>query len=93
MKRMLIVAVLTGAITLAAAPFARAADGYRIAWWTVDGGGGTLSGPGFVMQSTAGQPDAGTAAGGPFVLRSGYWDAAALPTQYFPFTTLRAPGE
>jgi len=35
--------------------------GYTLDWWTVDGGGGTVSGDGYTLVGTAGQPDAGAA--------------------------------
>ena len=37
---------------------------FEISWYTVDGGGGTSTGSGFVLSGTAGQPDAGDLAGG-----------------------------
>ena len=46
---------------------------FEISWYTVDGGGGTSTGSGFVLSGTAGQPDAGDLAGGGFTLRGGYW--------------------
>ena len=48
---------------------------YEIAWRTVDGGGsmGVAGGP-YVLDSTAGQPDAGApASGGPYALSGGFW--------------------
>ncbi len=54
-----------------------AAGDYDLTWFTVDGGGGTSTGGGFVLTGTAGQPDAGELAGGDFVLRGGFWQPAA----------------
>lgn len=51
---------------------------FEIDWYTVDGGGGTSSGGGFVLEGTIGQPDAGTMSGGTFELTGGFW-AAATP--------------
>jgi len=49
---------------------------FEISWYTVDGGGGTSTGSGFVLSGTAGQPDAGDLAGGGFTLRGGFWQPA-----------------
>ena len=40
---------------------------------TIDGGGGTSSGGGYVLRATIGQPDAGVASNGAFVLAGGFW--------------------
>jgi hypothetical protein len=42
---------------------------------TVDGGGGSSSGEGFILTGTVGQPDAGTqtASGGEYALAGGFW--------------------
>ncbi len=55
---------------------------FEISWFTVDGGGGTSTGGGFVLSGTAGQPDAGDLAGGGFTLRGGFWQpgCGACPT-------------
>ena len=45
--------------------------------WTVDGGGGTSTGGGFVLRGTIGQPDAGTHSGGGFEMRGGFRQAPA----------------
>ena len=46
---------------------------YAIDWYTVDGGGGTSSGGNFTLSGTIGQPDAGSMAGGDYVLDGGFW--------------------
>lgn len=47
--------LLAGVVGLAAAQ-----SGYRVDWWTVDGGGGRLeSASGYALLGTVGQPDAG----------------------------------
>ena len=50
-------------------------------WWTVNGGGGTsVSTDGtFALSGTAGQPDAGSMAGGNFFLQGGFWNSALGP--------------
>ena len=71
---------------------ALAAGSYDLSWWTVDGGGGTSSGQGYTLNSTLGQPDAGTlASGGGYTLAGGFWHggvAASPETQvYLPLLT------
>lgn len=53
--------------------------------WTIDSGGGYLSGGGWVLQGTVGQPDAGTATAGGIGLRAGFWfgNAAAPDDELF----------
>jgi hypothetical protein len=46
---------------------------YSIPWHTVDGGGGASAGGGYSLKGTIGQPDAGTLAGGNFVVEGGFW--------------------
>ncbi len=56
--------------------FAAGADGgFDLSWHTIDGGGGTSTGGGFVLRSSIGQPDAGTLSGGGFELRGGFRQA------------------
>lgn len=44
-----------------------------ISWYSLDGGGGEISGGGFTLGGTIGQPDAGTMSGGGFLLTGGFW--------------------
>jgi hypothetical protein len=62
------------ALVHAAAGAARAQ--ISIAWWTIDGGGGTSSGGAFTLSGTIGQPDAGTLANGVLECDGGYWSVA-----------------
>lgn len=64
---------------------ALAADGYQINWWTVDGGGGrSQSAEGqYTLVGTIGQPDAGSAAGGEYTLKGGFWQAIGAAIQEF----------
>ncbi len=48
---------------------------FDLSWYTIDGGGGTSTGDGFVLRGTIGQPDAGTLSGGDFELRGGFRQA------------------
>ena len=46
-------------------------------WYTIDGGGGTLSGGSFTISGTIGQADAGAPAkGGNFRMAGGYWQSS-----------------
>jgi hypothetical protein len=59
---------------------AQTGNGYDLTWWTVDGGGGTVSngGSGYTLMGVAGQPDAGPAlTGGGYTLVGGFWPGAA----------------
>jgi len=51
--------------------------GYSVAWWTVDGGGGTSTGSNYTVSGTIGQFDAGTTtmSGGNFTVSGGFWSA------------------
>jgi hypothetical protein len=52
----------------------RADDGYELAWFTVDGGGGRSSGGAYALSGTIGQFDAGAqVAGGEYSLVGGFW--------------------
>ena len=66
----LVVAVLLGSTAIAAT------QAYDLDWWTVDGGGGALSGGVYSLGATIGQPDAGSLSGGDFTLAGGYWSEA-----------------
>ena len=61
---------------LLAIPFCLSAQTYKIDWYTIDGGGGTSSGGAYSLSGTIGQPDAGTLAGGSYLLAGGFWGGA-----------------
>jgi hypothetical protein len=63
-------AVAAIALMVMPATAAQAAD---IAAWTIDGGGGALSGGAWSLTGTIGQPDAGAMAGGAYTLSGGFW--------------------
>lgn len=73
---LLLIALLT-AFTIAGAPHT-----LELSWFTVDGGGNgqdcfsNLSG--LRLCGTAGQPDAGAAQAGTFILNSGFWVGGRL---------------
>ena len=85
MKRATLLLVLVALLALVSVASAQSGDtvasteqaGYEISWYTVDGGGATLStGGGYTLGGTAGQPDAGVLAGGGYVLAGGFWGGA-----------------
>lgn len=53
------------------------AQTYSIDWFSIDGGGGTSSGGGYVLSGTVGQPDAGRMSGGSYSLEGGFWSILA----------------
>ncbi|NOZ72178.1 MAG: hypothetical protein GXP38_09735 [Chloroflexi bacterium] len=61
--------------------YAQSAGGYDLSWWSIDGGGDQVSAGGYVLASTAGQPDASTplTAGG-YSLTGGFWSGGAAST-------------
>jgi hypothetical protein len=74
-----LVAVLFTSLAFADGP------GYDLSWSTVDGGGGTLTGGGYTLMGTAGQPDAGPALeGGSYSLVGGFWGGVAQYDVYVP---------
>ena len=68
--------VVAVALPLAAAAFAPGARAqFDMAWSTVDGGGGAMSGGnGLSLEGTVGQADAGFASGNGFEMWGGYWE-------------------
>ena len=59
---------------------AQAGGSYNLTWNTFDGGGRTFSTGGvYVLGGSAGQPDAGVAAGGSYGLFGGFWNNGSAP--------------
>jgi hypothetical protein len=52
---------------------------YSIPRWTVDGGGGAVSGGVFELRATLGQPDVGSASGGVYAVNGGFWASQSAP--------------
>lgn len=52
------------------------ANGYALPWWTVDGGGASSTGPGYILSGTIGQADAGALQGPGYRLAGGFWSPA-----------------
>jgi len=73
---------------------ALALSGYDLSWWTVDGGGGTVSGGSYTLAGAIGQPDVGILAGGDYTLGGGFWRggvAAAGYKVYLPMILRQYP--
>lgn len=49
---------------------------YDLAWWTVDGGGGTSRGGVYTLTGTVGQPDAKVMTSNGYTLVGGFWSGA-----------------
>ena len=104
-RRVLLLAALAAGLVCLFRPAARlragdapagdvpaAGVGYALDWWTVDGGGGALSGGAYTLMGTAGQPDAGPVLeGGGYALVGGFWNAAAECRVYLPLVLLDGP--
>jgi hypothetical protein len=58
-------------------------EAYDLSWWSVDGGGETLSSGGsYTLGSSLGAPDAGAAAGKSFGLGGGFWGGGEVTERY-----------
>ncbi len=74
--------VLATLVLLLAGSTVVALSGYGLSWWTVDGGGGTVSGGPYTLAATIGQPDTGILTGGSYTLGGGFWGAGVAAVQY-----------
>ena len=78
-KRLILVVALLGLLLVLSSTLAHAEDGYEVSWWTVDGGGQSVSGEGrYTLGGTAGQCDAGILEGGQYALVGGFWSGAKV---------------
>jgi len=91
-KRIALILILA-LVLLAATSVLTAAqvDGYDLAWWTVDAGGGQSIAPGYTLDGTIGQPDAGPSlADSTYTLSGGYWGSVTPGEQvYLPLLRKR----
>lgn len=72
---------LAAALLLAGTVRAQTGGGYDLTWWTVDSGGGTVSGGGYALMGTVGQADASAAlSGGGYTLMGGFWPGGSTPS-------------
>jgi len=73
------IAKITSLLLAALLAFSGSTAGYSIPWWTVDGGGALAAGGDYTLDSSLGQPDAGAARGGEYMLSGGFWIPARSP--------------
>jgi hypothetical protein len=63
-----------GLVWVSSGVMAQTGGDYDLSWWTVDGGGGTLTNDGiYTLSGTAGQPDAAVWLNGAYTLGGGFW--------------------
>jgi hypothetical protein len=63
---------------------------YDLSWFTIDGGGGTVSGEGYALAGIAGQPEPGAALrGGGYTLVGGFWEGAMTENRIYLPLVLR----
>src|SRR5512138_3298270 len=63
---------------------------FDVDWFTVDGGGGTLSGGNYGIRGTIGQPDAVYMTGGQYAIVGGFWALQFTPR---PVMSIRVEGQ
>jgi hypothetical protein len=74
-------------LSIASMVLAQTTDGYDLSWYTIDGGGGILSGGGYVLNATTGQSDAGQLTGSGYTLKGGFWSLPMPGYVYLPIVT------
>ena len=75
-----LVCLLIGGLVLA-----QSGGSFDLRQYTIDGGGGSSVGTGFMVRGTAGQADAGLASGGAFQISGGFWHSQGPKVVYLPF--------
>jgi hypothetical protein len=74
---LIVLVIAMGLFLLPALGLAQTGGGYDLTWYTIDGGGDRVSGGGYTLAGTAGQPDAGAAlTSGGYSLVGGFWAGA-----------------
>lgn len=77
MKRVSLLLVLAALVSFGGVALAQTGGGYDLSWWTIDGGGQAVSGGGYTLIGTVGQPEPGAAlTGGGLALTGGFWPGA-----------------
>lgn len=73
MKRIVVFLLIAGVFLAVSAAKAGGA-GYALDWWTIDGGGGSLSAGDYQLTGAIGQPDAAQPlTAGDYELAGGFW--------------------
>lgn len=75
-----------GLLFSAADTYAQSGGPFDLHWGTIDTGGGSRQEGNYTLGDTAGQPDAQTLSGGPYILSGGFW--AYRPSQISPTPTI-----
>jgi len=90
MKRAIGLSVSIALLSLiASTAVAQSGGGYDLSWATIDNGGGSISGGGYKLEGTIGQPDAGPSIGGSgYTLSGGFWFSRVAQQQYFVYLPL-----
>jgi hypothetical protein len=88
-KRLLVIlaamALLATAVMPVAVAQAQSGGGYDLTWNSIDGGAQmNLSGGGYQLNGTIGQPDAGTQVGGDYSLAGGFWAGSSVLRTFLP---------
>ena len=79
MKLITILILLLLLVGAAGVAYAQSGGGYNLEWNTVDGGGATFAtGGNYNLGGSVGQPDAGTLAGGNYILAGGFWHGGTV---------------
>jgi len=75
-----------GLLFSAAGTWAQSGGPFDLHWGTIDTGGDSRQEGNYTLGDTAGQPDAQTLSGGPYLLSGGFW--AYRPSQFSPTATV-----
>jgi hypothetical protein len=73
--------LLAALLTLVLTSLALASGSYSINWWVIAGGGGSITGGGYAINSTIGQPVVGASEGGNYRIEAGFL-GGALAVEY-----------
>jgi hypothetical protein len=89
-RKMLIAAAAMVAVSLTAVGvLAASVAEFEIGWHVVAWGGGHSASPGYALDGTIGQPDAGLLTGGDYTLGGGFWGGGGVARDchvYLPLT-------
>ncbi len=77
-KRMwlFLIILLALGLMLGGVTYAQTGGTYDLSWHTIDGGGGAMTGGGYTLTGSIGQPDVGSAGGG-YSLNGGFWNGSS----------------
>lgn len=91
-----LLALLVGGLLFTTTALTAGSQGYDLSWWTVDGGGGSLSlEGGYSLSGSLGQPDTGALVSNDYILSGGFWSGGALAgglhRVYLPLVLRQSP--